>query len=75
MELYQCLHKNWRETSPEPLRAYEKLKENVMEKLTDVTKEMQQTELLARRLVQLEVPVHPFLLNITNTGYMVTKLH
>ena len=45
-----------------------------MELLTDFKKEMQQTKLQAHHLVQVEVPVHLFLLNITNTKYMGANL-
>ena len=44
-----------------------KTPKDVMEKLTDLKKVMQQTKFHARSLFQVEVPVHPLLLNITNT--------
>ena len=48
------------QTFPEPLRTYANPKEECMELLTDLKKEMQQTKLDARHLVQVEVPSHPF---------------
>ena len=46
-----------------------------MEILTDFKREMQQAKLHARHLVQVEVPVHPLLLNITSAIYMGTKMN
>ena len=59
----------------EPLRAHENSKAECMELLTIFKKEMQQTKLHARHSVQVEVPVHLFLLNITNTKNMGRKMH
>ena len=44
-----------------PLCAHEILTEDSMGLLTGFKKEMQQTKLHAHHLVQIEVPVHPFL--------------
>ena len=52
---------------PETLRAHGNSAEDCMGLLTDFKKELQQIELQASHLVQVEAPVHPFPLNITNT--------
>ena len=48
-------------------------KQGSKEILTHFNKEMKQTKLHAHHLVQVEVPVHPILLNNTNTLYLGTK--
>ena len=60
---------------PEPLCAREILTEDSMGLPTDFKKEMRQTKLHAHHLVQVEVPVHPLLVNITNIIYMGTQTH
>ena len=59
----------------EPLLAHEKSAEDCMGLLTDLKKKMQQTKLNARHLVQVEVPVHSLLLNITKTINTGTKMN
>ena len=51
---------------PEPLRAHGNSAEECVGLLTDL-KKMQQTIFHARHLIQVEVPVPSFLLNITET--------
>ena len=52
-----------------------KVKDDGLDILTDFEKETQQTKFHSRHLVQLEVSVYPFFVNITKTIYMVTKMH
>ena len=56
----------------EPLNAYENSKE--MGLITDF-KKIQQTDFHSRHLIQVEVPVNSFLLNITDTIAAGTKMH
>ena len=65
---------NDEEIFPEPRRAHENSPKECMGLLTDLKKKIQQTELHLRHSVQLEVPVHSFLLNITYTINSGTKM-
>ena len=58
---------------PEPLSAQKNSQADCTELLTDFKNEMQQTNFQKRHLVQVEVPVHSLLLNITNTKKRVRK--
>ena len=60
---------------PEPLRGHEKSKEDCMELVADFKKEMQQTKVHARHLVQIEILVYLLLLKVTNTKNMGSKMN
>ena len=72
MEQNYCVSTKRRSINAEPLRPM-KAQRRQYGKITNLRKQMQQKKLHARYLVQVEVPVHPLLLSITNTIYLGTK--
>ena len=60
---------------PEPLRAHENSAKECMGLLTEFKEKMQQTELLSFHLIEVEVPVHSLVLDITDTKNAGTKMH
>ena len=85
IQLKTNMEPSWNKTSvflgnhvqvfPEPLRAHGSSAEDCMGLLTEFKKKVQQPKLHARILIQVEVPDHSLLLNITNTINTGMKMH
>ena len=60
---------------PEPLRAHRNSAKEGLGLLADFKKRVQQTELHSRHVIQVEVPVNSFCLNVLDTMIEGTKMH